>query len=162
MFRVVMLRKNMMERLSDDIYPLPDDKMSRCQLCGTSYDDICEIRVWEEMGDEDESEHDPKFIVVGQKCCKHKIVDHPRLYKEVAWGLGRPGSFPLLCGPCKNRSQLRCLHPKTKQNGGEGLNVYFKNTFPGVTSSIHVQWSDGRSGYVDLVNASECEGLQTS
>lgn len=146
----------MIPRLTDEA--LHPDSFHTCQLCGTTYEDICELRMWEECGDSDEIEPG-NYLIVGDKCCRQKIYDHSRMYREEAWGKGRPGAFILLCGDCPWRKGFTCSHSNLKSNGGEGLLVTGFNPLP--VMHINYGFNDPRTGFVDFTVANGCEGHPT-
>ena len=121
-----------MNRLTDEI-KFHLTTFNRCQLCGFESQDICKFKLWQECDEEDKPEPGKLMIVCDndiddkadgtERPCAQRIEDHPRLYLQVPWGMGRPGYFILLCGPCKYRDGLRCKHSDLKENGGQGLDV---------------------------------------
>lgn len=129
----------------------------QCQLCGKGFDDICELRMWQECDDQDNPEAG-NYLVVG-KCCRYKIREHPRMYREVPWGKGEPGAFILLCGNCPFRAGFKCTHPHLKTNGGQGL--LLNTTNPIGTGPVHLNYGRGRGAFVDFSVFSMCEGHPT-
>lgn len=93
-----------------------------CNNCGYKSDDICEYRMWLIQ------ETNTYAIICTKKDCQQYIDDHPHLFIEVPWSRGGPGKFMLLCGDCKYRDGFRCTHPDLKDNGGQGLEVSFRET----------------------------------
>jgi hypothetical protein len=98
----------------------PPDPLSCCNLCGKPSE---WLGVWREHGEHDEPLPGDQFLVYIAKDhadCMRRMEKHPRLYARV---FGRPGQFPLLCGPCVHRDGMGCLHPDQTSMGGTGLLV---------------------------------------
>ena len=118
-----------MDRLSKS-YFAPNDghpiDFLTCWICGKKHNDIVELNIWQECDDEDNPEN--IFIVACKdKQCRKIINDHPRLYIAQQWAGHTPGRFMLAgCSLCKLRQGFKCTNPQTKENGGEGLLVYYK------------------------------------
>jgi hypothetical protein len=121
-----------MRKLTDDVkYPL--DTFKRCQLCGFSKNDICEFIMWWECDESDKFDENSDILITCKSKSCQKIIDkHERLYQEVTWSRGGPGKFMIFCGDCANRSGSKCIHPKLKANGGDGLKVMFNIAFKGM------------------------------
>lgn len=146
-----------MNRLTS-ILRFPLDTFKRCQLCGytSTYDDICEFRMWTECDDNDIPEAG-NVLILCTKECKQILDKHPRLYVEVPWGAGGPGMFMLLCGDCKFRDKSSCKNSELKSNGGVGLEIKFARPLP----LVHLSFADGKGGWLgNRLPASTCVGYE--
>lgn len=96
------------------------DPVACCNVCARPSD---QLGAWQAHDDRDNPMPPPYSLVfVGKDhaACLKALDRHPRLYAEVR---GDPGTFPLLCGPCRHRDSLACRHPDLKATGGPGLSV---------------------------------------
>lgn len=132
----VWKRWKAMDRLTDHLKH-PFFTFNSCQLCGFTSDDICEFYMWQECDEQDQPEPYNVLVVCRQDACQAIVDRHPRAYRLVPWGQGKPGHLMLLCGPCAWRDGARCTHPDLKANGGEGLQLYKSGALPKVTVCYH-------------------------
>lgn len=146
-----------MDRLTNHLKIKKLQNFRQCQLCGKEDDDICVFRFWIECDEDDNPEPGNVFLMCREGECRQRLEEHPRLYDQVPWGHGRPGFFTFLCEDCPNRDGVRCTHPDTKENGGEGILVMLQE--PHIKA--HVCFSDGSGGPVFPHQAVECAGHPT-
>lgn len=130
------------------------EKFETCWVCGKTYSDICELKMYVECDENDECEEGNCILICKSEECIRVLEEHPRLYMEIAWGGIAPGAFILLCSDCTFRDGFRCTHSDLKANGGEGLQVWSRNLFG---AHVHVLYRDGRGGYIPPV-VFKCDG----
>lgn len=118
-----------MNKLSSKHPPTKD--FQTCCICGTHYDDICEVNLWQEH-DLDAGRDVPTstyVVICKKKACEEVLDAHELLYVDLPWSAGGPGKFMLTCGPCKFREGFNCTHKLLKTNGGPGLEMSLGNSF---------------------------------
>lgn len=101
---------------------------------------------------------DESLIFIGRDHagCMRAMDAHPRLYIEES---GNPGSFPMLCGECTWRVDLRCEHPDQFVKSGPGLKVDLFDPLRGAI--VCGTDSQGRRSRIRMVNrAVSCAGQE--
>jgi hypothetical protein len=129
-----------------------DDLMSACNVCGRP---SARLEAWREHDEHDHPRPELGAIVflgADHRECHRILEEHPRLYAEI---VGRPGHFPLLCGPCDHRRGLMCGHPRSTLNGGPGLGVR-QAVAPGFAGVVCIRVRGGNMR--PLRPAFECAG----
>ncbi len=105
------------------------DPLIQCNVCGAEADSLTAWRTHDERDQPLEGVDALVFIGRDHPGCIKVMENHPRLFAEER---GEPGHFVKLCGGCRNRVGLDCVHPKLKSNGGPGLLVQISDPLRGV------------------------------
>jgi uncharacterized Zn-finger protein len=108
--------------------------------------------MWQECDEQDKPE-DSFIILCRSKQCWHILNDHPRLYIEVTWAGKVPGRLMLQCSDCEQRQGFKCVDPRAKTNGGDGLNCKASQPLKGIVCT-----SSGCFPFQPVVH--ECEGYK--
>jgi hypothetical protein len=111
-----------------------------------------------ECDDKDITEEGNIIVVCKSKDCNKLIDNHPRLYIQVPWGLGKPGHLMLAgCSDCKYRDNGSCTHPNLIANGGNGLEISYNKPI----MNVHLSFSDGSGGWHKLGEVfTDCKGKE--
>jgi len=133
-----------MDRLTQQA-KFPLDRFRRCQLCGYTGDQITDFQMWWECDEQDKPEPYSILVTCRSKQCGAVIDQHPRGYRAIPWGQGKPGHLILLCGKCRYRNGSHCTHPDLKVNGGAGLQLH-QGGLPKVTVCYHSDPSSDPNG----------------
>ncbi len=125
------------------------DPLIQCNVCGAETDSLTAWCTHDERDQPIEGNEALVFIGRDHPGCIKIMENHPRLFTEER---GEPGHFPKLCGGCRNRVGLECVHPKLKSRGGPGLLVQISDPLRGAIVC-------GSRGRINVVkHAFACEG----